>query len=150
MADLASLLLEEVAGVPGVVVAVDPSIREIPSPALGPAAGLHGRAVLLRTGWDNRWATASYREPGPYLAVETAEVLVRAGARVVGVDFANVDDTVGDARPVHAQLLGHGVPVVEHLTNLTALPPTGFRFYAVPLPIVRGASVPVRAFAEIE
>jgi len=39
---------------------------------------------------------------------------------------------------------------VEHLCNLSCLPWTGFRFYAVPLRIVKGASFPVRAFAEID
>ena len=40
-----------------------------------------------------------------------------------------------------------GVPVVEHLTNLAALPPIGFRFFAVP-PRVRGmGTFPARAFA---
>jgi arylformamidase len=39
--------------------------------------------------------------------------------------------------------------IVEHLCNLGALPPSGFRFFAVPLRIVSGASFPVRAFAEV-
>ncbi len=34
--------------------------------------------------------------------------------------------------------------------HLSALPRTGFRFFAVPLRIVKGASFPVRAFAELE
>jgi arylformamidase len=37
--------------------------------------------------------------------------------------------------------------IVEHLTGLAGLPPTGWRFFAVP-PRVRGmATFPVRAFA---
>jgi kynurenine formamidase len=48
---------------------------------------------------------------------------------------------------VHTVLLGAGVLVVEHLTNLAALPAAGFRFFAVP-PRVRGmGTFPVRAFA---
>jgi kynurenine formamidase len=46
--------------------------------------------------------------------------------------------------------LAEGILIVEHLCNLSALPRTGFRFSAVPLRIVRGASFPVRAFAEID
>jgi kynurenine formamidase len=45
--------------------------------------------------------------------------------------------------------LGADIPIVEHLTNLGALPDDGFRFFAVPPRIVRGASFPVRAFAEL-
>ncbi|MGH2677826.1 MAG: hypothetical protein ACRDHB_05650 [Actinomycetota bacterium] len=66
----------------------------------------------------------------------------------MGVDFNNVDDTTDPARPAHTRLLGAGIPIVEHLTNLVALPDDGFRFFAVPPRIVRGASFPVRAFAE--
>jgi kynurenine formamidase len=44
-------------------------------------------------------------------------------------------------------LLAANIPIVEHLTNLEALPNEGFRFFAVP-PKVRGmGSFPVRAFA---
>jgi kynurenine formamidase len=48
------------------------------------------------------------------------------------------------------RLLGAGILIVEHMANLGALPRDGFRFYAVPLRIVRGASFPVRAFAEVD
>ena len=42
---------------------------------------------------------------------------------------------------------GAGIPLVEHLTGLGALPPSGWRFYAVP-PRIRGmATFPIRAFA---
>jgi len=46
-----------------------------------------------------------------------------------------------------ATMLGAGIPLVEHLTGLGALPATGWRFFAVP-PRIRGmATFPVRAFA---
>jgi len=61
-----------------------------------------------------------------------------------------VDDTDDPARPAHTRLLDAGLPIVEHLCNLGALPETGFRFTAVAPPIAGGASFPVRAFAEIE
>jgi arylformamidase len=148
--DLASIPLELVANVPGIVIPVKASIRrEILPDALDAPIRLGGRAVLLWTGWDTRWGTGSYRDPGPYLSEQAAEMLVGAGSKLVGVDFPNVDDVMGLAGPVHARLLGVGIPIVEHLTNLGALPTSGFRFFAVPLRITRGASVPVRAFAEV-
>jgi kynurenine formamidase len=65
----------------------------------------------------------------------------------VGLDALNVDDDADPARPVHTVLLGAGIPIVEHLCNLAALPHRGARFFAVP-PKVRGmGSFPVRAFA---
>jgi hypothetical protein len=49
----------------------------------------------------------------------------------------NIDDTTTGERPAHTLLLAAGIPVVEHLTGLKDLPPTGARFTAVP-PAVRG------------
>jgi len=148
-ADLSQVPLEMVAGVPGVVLdAVISSVRSITLDC--DDLELRGRAVLIRTGWDKRWRTDSYWEPGPYLAEETVNLLIRSKVALVGVDFWNVDDTLDPARPAHTRLLSSNILIVEHFCNLSALPRTGFRFYAVPLRIVRGASFPVRAFAEID
>ncbi len=55
----------------------------------------------------------------------------------------------GRSRPVHTRLLGAGVLIAEHMTNLGALPERAFRFSAVP-PKVKGmGTFPVRAFAEV-
>jgi len=147
-ADLSRIPLEKVAGVPGIVldglVSSDRSIT-----VACHESELRGRAVLVRTGWDGRWGTESYWELGPYLASAVVDLLIRSKATLVGVDFWNVDDTNDLARPAHTRLLASDILIVEHLCNLSALPRTGFRFYAVPLRIVRGASFPVRAFAEI-
>jgi kynurenine formamidase len=77
------------------------------------------------------------------------DLLVGGGAVLVGVDFWNVDDTADLASQAKTRLLRAGVLVVEHLCNLRGLPREGFRFFAVPLRIAGGASVPVRAFAEL-
>jgi arylformamidase len=147
--DLSRVPLERLASLPGLVIPASPdSSRAITLNASVEA--LRGRAVLVRTGWSERWGTARYYEPGPYLSQESIELLLRAQPALVGVDFWNVDDTHDPARPVHTQLLKAGVLIVEHLCNLSALPEQGFRFYSVPLRIVRGASFPVRAFAEVD
>jgi kynurenine formamidase len=68
---------------------------------------------------------------------------------LVGIDSVNIDDTTTGERPAHTLLLAAGIPVVEHLTSLADLPPTGARFTAVP-PAVRGlATLAVRAFASV-
>jgi kynurenine formamidase len=46
-------------------------------------------------------------------------------------------------------VLAAGIPVVEHLTGLGQLPPTGARFTAVPLRIEATGTIPVRAFARL-
>ncbi|MGA3561661.1 hypothetical protein [Melissospora conviva] len=53
-------------------------------------------------------------------------------------------------RPAHSALLAAGIPIVEHVRGLDALPPEGFRFTAAP-PMVAGmATFPVRAFAVVD
>jgi kynurenine formamidase len=147
--DLSQVPLERVAGIPGIVLdSVISSNRSI-TLQVGNKE-LDGKAVLIRTGWDKRWGTQDYWEPGPFLSEKCIDLFIRSRVEVVGVDFWNVDDTLDPARPVHTRLLASDILIVEHLCNLSALPRTGFKFYAVPLRIVRGASFPVRAFAEIK
>lgn len=146
--DLSEVPLEAVAGMPGVV--LDGMVGADRAVSLdADEARLAGSAVLVRTGWDARWGTDAYWEPGPYVSPEALELLLRAGPRLVGVDFWNVDDTDDPSRRVHTRLLAEEIVIVEHLCNLGELPPSGFRFFAVPLRIVTGASFPVRAFAEV-
>jgi arylformamidase len=146
--DLSEISLEDVAGVPGIV--LDGEVGADRAVWLdAEESQLAGRAVLVRTGWDARWGTDAYWEPAPYIAPAALDLLVRARPKLVGVDFWNVDDTSDPSRRVHTRLLSEQILIVEHLRNLGALPKTGFRFYAVPLRIVTGASFPVRAFAEV-
>jgi kynurenine formamidase len=110
---------------------------------------LAGKAVLVHTGWDEHWRTEAYFERHPYLTEAAARLLVEAGAKLVGIDSHNIDDTAARARPVHTILLGAGILICEHMTNLAALPDTGFRFSAVPPRISGMGTFPVRAFAEL-
>jgi kynurenine formamidase len=105
-----------------------------------------GKAVLVRTGWDAHWATPAYFEGHPYLTRSAAEFLRDAGAALVGIDSLNIDNTKDGARPVHTILLGAGIPIVEHLCNLGALPEDGFRFHAVPVKFRGVGTFPVRAY----
>ena len=107
-------------------------------------------AVLLHTGWDRHFGTAEYGTGAPFLTAEGAEHLIEAGAKLVGIDSVNIDDTEsGGERPAHTLLLGAGVHVIEHLTNLAAVPPRGARFTAAPPAIEDFGTFPVRAFVEV-
>ena len=146
--DLSQLAPERLLGLEGMVVDVgDAGDRSIDGNL--PEA-IEGKALLFRSGWDARWGTEAYWEPGPYLAESLADRLVAAHPALVGVDFWNVDDTTSRRRPAHTKLLDAGILIVEHLCHLNELPKEGFRFFAPVLRIKRGASFPVRAFAEIE
>ena len=108
-----------------------------------------GKAVLFCTGWSAFWGSPSYFQRSPHLSSSVASLLVSRGAAIVGIDSHNIDDTGDLSRPVHSILLRAGIPVVEHLTNIEALPPSGFRFYAVPVKVAGMGTFPVRAFAEV-
>jgi len=88
----------------------------------------------------------------PYLTREGAAWLVDRGAALVGIDSVNIDDIAAPGpgeRPAHSQLLAAGIPIVEHLTGLAELPPTGAIFTAAPPRVAAFGTFPVRAFASV-
>ena len=147
--DLAGLKLERVSNLPGIRITIAPGTR-----AIGPEAftghALSGKAILIHTGWDRHWRTDAYFESHPHLTEAAALYLKDQNAVLVGIDSYNIDDTIPATRPVHTVLLGAGIPIVEHMTNLASLPPDNFRFFAVP-PKIRGmGTFPVRAHAILD
>ena len=144
--DLAALDLGALAGLDGLVVRC--SDRAVDAGAFE-GLDVAGKAVLVQTGWDRHWRTDAYQENHPFLTAAAATLLAERGAKLVGIDSHNIDDTSGRSRPVHTILLGAGILICEHMTNLAALPGAGFRFTAVPPKIAGMGTFPVRAFAEI-
>ncbi|MFQ5533647.1 MAG: cyclase family protein [Sphingomonadales bacterium] len=145
--DLAALTLDSLADLECVVVRVP---HDGPDHAIDARIFRNidprGKAVLVHTGWDRHWNTERYFEGHAFLTGAAADCLVEAGARLVGIDSLNIDDTRGGTRPVHTTLLGHDIPIVEHMTGLGALPDAGARFFAAPPMIKAMGSFPVRAF----
>lgn len=148
-ADIGDYPLAAVADLPGIVVRATARAGRGIDVDRFTRSDLTGKAVIVHTGWDAHWRKESYGAGHPFLTKAAAEHLVAAGVALVGIDSVNIDDAGDGTRPVHTTLLGARVAVVEHLTNLGALPDAGFRFFAVP-PRVKGmASFPVRAFAQV-
>jgi len=148
-ADLAGLRLDVLADLDAVVVRMAGSgVRAVDVGALA-AIEVTGKAVLLHTGGDRDWGTPAYAQDAPYLTGAGARWLAEHGARLVGIDAVNIDDTKDAARPAHSVLLAAGIPVVEHLTGLDLLPPTGARFTAAPPRVVGFGTFPVRAYAAL-
>jgi len=147
--DLSGLALESIADLPGMVVRIGVSDSRAIDRAQFGAVEVRGRAVLVNTGWDRHWRTDRYFEGFPFLTEQAAIHLRDAGAILVGIDSHNIDDTTGGTRPVHTTLLRAGIPIVEHMTNLGALPLRGFRFTAVPPKVSGMGTFPVRAHARL-
>jgi arylformamidase len=144
--DLAALGLERLAALPGQIVRSDSMAVDVEA---FEGLDVAGKAVLVHTGWDRHWRTDAYFENHPFLTAPAARLLVARGAGLVGIDSHNIDDTSGRSRPVHTILLGAGILICEHMTNLGALPDEGFAFTAVPPKIAGMGTFPVRAFARI-
>ncbi|EMA45140.1 cyclase family protein [Halobiforma nitratireducens] len=116
--------------------------------------------LVIRTGYDAHWNSDAYRDH-PYLAPEVASRLRAAGCGVA-IDTLNPDPTPSpsstepspaddepDGVPVHRELLGRDLPILENLTALEGLPDR-FTLYAFPLPLRAGDGAPVRAVAALE
>jgi kynurenine formamidase len=148
--DLSDLQLETLVDLPLQLFRLaDAAERGIPA-AVFYDRELEGTAVLLHTGWDRHFGTPAYATGAPYLSAGAAAYLSKAGAVLVGIDSINIDDAeTSRDRPAHSQLLAAGIHVVEHLTNLAAVPLTGARFTAVPPKIRQFGTFPVRAFARL-
>ncbi|MGI5499546.1 cyclase family protein [Lentzea sp. CA-135723] len=138
--DTAGLPLERVVDVPVAVLRIGDQVP----------AELVGHAVLFHTGWSRHWGTDAYQHGHPFLTADVVEALIAAGPALVGIDSLNIDDAGDLTRPAHQGLLGAGIPIVEHLTNLDQLPARGARFTALPMPVVGMGTMPVRAIAVVD
>ena len=145
--DLADLALEQVAGLPAVV--LDRRGTETVEITPDELNALAGHAVLVRTDHSVHFGTERYFQTHPHLSAASAEALVAADVACVGIDSLNIDGTKTGERPVHSILLRAGIPIVEHLTDLSALPGDGFSFTAVPPKIQGAGTFTVRAFATV-
>ena len=148
--DLTGLELARCADLPTTVIRVRSDSAGVALDALDALGDLdiEGHAVLFDTGWSVHWGSEEYfSNSHPYVTDATVDALIEGGAALVGIDSLNIDSTIGGERPAHTKLLAAGIPIVEHLTNLSELPPTGACFTAVPPKISGLGTFTVRAFA---
>jgi len=147
--DLSEITLESFTDIEGMVIHVPFTDTLSVTPEHFKGHEVRNRAVLVHTGWDKHWNTELYYENHPYLTKEAAEYLRDNGAKLVGIDSHNIDDTRGRSRPVHTTLLGSEILIVEHLCNLYSLPDNGFTFSAIPPKFKGVGTFPVRAMAKV-
>ena len=124
----------------------------------------HGRIpehaiVVLRTGWENRWADVKAYlgddRPGdasnlhfPSFGAAAAEFLVKErNIAGLGVDTASIDNGPSKDFMVHRIAAAANVFGLENLTNLGHLPAIGATIIALPMKIAGGSGAPVRVIA---
>jgi kynurenine formamidase len=110
-----------------------------------------GDIVLFDTGWAPKAGTTAYNEH-PSLSVEAAAWLVKQGVKMIGVDFGTPDLSAnrrppGFTWPVHLVLLGNGVLIAEHLTNLRPLANQRVELLMLPINIEGADGAPARVLA---
>ncbi len=118
-----------------------------------------GAIVLLETGWSSRWpdkkaylgddtpADAS-KLHFPSYGKESAEYLVRERrVAALGVDTASIDYGASRDFVVHQIASGAGVPGLETVAHLDALPEWGGWVVALPMKIAGGSGGPLRIVA---
>jgi kynurenine formamidase len=114
--------------------------------------------VLVRTGRDEFYGRPDYWLRGPGVSADATRWLFAQGVRVMGIDAWGWDRPL-DRQAAEARERGepgifwaaHQVDLpysqIERLTNLGALPATGFRVACFPLRLVGGSAAPARVVA---
>ena len=110
-----------------------------------------GDIVLIDTGWWRYMNTDRYEEH-PFLTDKASDWLVAQGAKFVGVDASSPDQAAHYRSkdydfPVHNTLLGNGVLIAEHVTNLTALAGRRVDIMFLPINIAGCDGAPARPVA---
>lgn len=147
--DLSEFQLSRLANLDGIKIDISSSVKSIEVEHLK-NFDLRNKAVLLNTGWSKHWRTEHYFENHPFVSESAANYLLEQGVLFVGIDSHNIDDTNGDTRPCHSILLANDIAICEHMTNLSELPVSGFKFFAVPVKMKGMGTFPVRAFGLIK
>lgn len=110
-----------------------------------------GDIVVINTRSYPHINTPRYAD-APSLSPEAARWLVARGVKLVGIDAATPDLPAhrrpeGFDWPVHQVLLGGGVLVAEHVTNLDALSGMRVEFVFAALPVAGADGGPARVLA---
>jgi kynurenine formamidase len=117
--------------------------------------------VLVHTGTDRYYGNRDYMHHGPGVTPEATRWLWEQGVRVMGIDAWGWDAPLRMQAEVARERNEQGImwaahqvdlpySQIERLTNLAALPKTGFRVACFPLKISRASAAPARVIAFID
>ena len=122
-----------------------------------------GMIVLIKTGRDQHMGTKAFFEKGTGMSAEATEWLIDQGVKVMGIDAWGWDlplpylvkkakETNNSELFWEAHLVGRDKEYchMEQLTNLDALPYSGFKVAVFPLKIKGASAAPARVVAMID
>ncbi len=87
-----------------------------------------GEALLLKTSLGEAKRPAYQPATGPLVTPGGARALVRAGVRLVGIDYPSIEPLERGNLEAHRILLGAGILLLEELDLRKAQPGRGFLF----------------------
>ena len=96
--------------------------------------------IAFKTTNSQLWAGEAFVDEFVALTEGAAQLLVRAGVRLVGIDYLSVGD-----EDVHRALLGAGVVILEGL-DLRGIEPGAYELICAPLKLVGADGAPARVF----
>jgi arylformamidase len=110
-----------------------------------------GCALLVATGMDVHYGTDAYTNH-PYLSEDAAAWIRERGVTLVGIDFMTPDMPIhlrpeGYTCPVHIELLGNDVLIIENLTGLLGFDDEVVDLVAAPIALTGLDGAPVRVVA---
>lgn len=103
--------------------------------------------VLIHTGWSHLWGQEGYDRDYPVFDADAVGWLECLPLKGIGLDAPSFDLPGSHDYPIHRRLLDAGILLIENLTNLMRLPPSGMFISVFPLGIVGAEAAPVRAIA---
>ena len=101
-----------------------------------------GDIVMFRFGWDIKYMiqpdASEYLHDWPGLSAEAAVYLMNKKIKAAGCDCMAIDAFGNEENPVHHILLGHSIPIIENIQNLSKIPVFS---YVIGLPMkIKGGS----------
>jgi kynurenine formamidase len=108
-----------------------------------------GDIIILRTGWNSRYAEPDFFSDTPYFHPDAADWCIARKLKIVAVDFLcdpiAKELQVGGSDAFKTRLLAAGVLVMTNADQLELISKEQVTLYAFPLKIVPSEAAPTRA-----
>jgi kynurenine formamidase len=107
-----------------------------------------GQFVFFQTNWDLYLGDDRYLDH-PELSRQVLEYLIGRRVNMIGIDAPGIGK--GKNHPVYDSYAAeHGAYVIENLTNLWRVPPSGFSVYCFPSKIEALDAIPARILVDVK